>query len=377
MQVRVRSRVAVALVVAALLAAGGAVPAAVADPSYPSWGDVQAAKASQAATQAEVTKINSVLGQLQQAANAAADLAIRRAAQYAQAEADLAAATEKAALLARNAGAATASARSLKTESGALTEQLSRTSGADLTIHLFLDGSRAAGAPDLLYQLGAMASLTARAGDLFAKATQQQNLAASLSADAKSAESARTSLALQAQKALAAAQAAQRAADGALATERTRATVMYAQLASLKRTTAKVEEKYAEGVAAAAALAQQAASQGGANGFAPPLGGVVVDPAGAQAYAQSVLPSYGWGGDQMSCLVRLWNQESGWRADAYNTSSGAYGIPQSLPASKMATAGPDWQTNARTQINWGLSYISRAYGSPCGAWNHEVGYNWY
>jgi hypothetical protein len=152
---------------------------------------------------------------------------------------------------------------------------------------------------------------------------------------------------------------------------------MYAQLASLKRTTAQVEQKYAEGVAARAALAQQQASQGSADSFAPPPGGVVVDPAGAQAYAQSVLPSYGWGGDQMSCLIRLWNQESGWRADAYNTSSGAYGIPQSLPASKMATAGPDWQTNARTQINWGLAYISRAYGSPCGAWNHEMGYNWY
>ena len=373
---RRRSRITVGLVVAALLAVGGAVPA-YADPSYPTWDDVQAAKASQAATQVEVTKINALLGQLQQAANAAADLAIRRTAQYAKAEADLAAATDKATRLAKSAAAASASARTLKTESGALTEQLSRMSGADLTIHLFLDGSRAPGAPDLLYQLGAMASLTARAGDLFTKATQQQNLATSLSADAKSAESARASLAVQAQKALAAAQAAQRAADAALAAQRTHAKVMYAQLASLKRTTAKVEEKYAEGVAARAALAQQAASQGAANGYAPPLGGVVVDPAGAQAYAQSVLSSYGWGGDQMSCLVRLWNQESGWRADAYNTSSGAYGIPQSLPASKMATAGPDWQTNARTQINWGLAYISRAYGSPCGAWSHEVGYNWY
>jgi hypothetical protein len=367
----------VGLLVAALLAVGGAVPAATADTSYPSWDDVQAAKASQAATQAEVTKINGVLGQLQQASAAAADLAIRRAAQYAQAQAALAAATDKATRLAKSAAAAGASARSLKTQSGALTEQLSRIGGADLTIHLFLNGSRAPGAPDLLYQLGAMASLTSRAGDLFTKATQQQNLATSLSGDAKSAEDARASLAAQAQKALAAAQAAQRAADAELATQRARAKVMYAQLASLKRTTAQVEEKYAEGLAAQAALEQQQASSGGADGFAPPLGGVDVDPAGAQAYAQSVLPSYGWGGDQMSCLIRLWNQESGWRADAYNTSSGAYGIPQSLPASKMATAGPDWQTNARTQINWGLNYISRAYGSPCGAWNHEMGYNWY
>jgi hypothetical protein len=376
-QVRGRSRIGVGLLVAALIAVGGGVTAATADTSYPSWGDVQAAKASQAATEAEVTRINAVLGQLQRAAASASDLAIRRAGQYAKAQADLAAATDKATRLASSAAAAGAAARSLKTQSGALTEQLSRISGADLTIHLFLDGTRTAGSPDLLYQLGAMASLTGRAGDLFMKATQQQNLASSLSGDAKSAESARASLAVQAQKALSAAQAAQRAADAELATQRTRATVMYAQLASLKRTTAKVEEKYAEGVAAAAALAQQQASSGSADSFAPPLGGVNVDPAGAQAYAQSALPSYGWGADQMSCLVRLWNQESGWRADAYNTSSGAYGIPQSLPASKMSTAGPDWQTNARTQINWGLSYISRAYGSPCGAWNHEMGYNWY
>ncbi len=377
MQVKGRSRTVVGLVVAALFAVGGAVPAASADPSYPSWGDVQAAQASQAATQAEVTRINTLLVGLQQAAATAADLAIKRAAQYAKAEADLAAATDKATRLAHKAGAADASARSLKIQSGSLTEQLSRISGADLTIHLFLTGTRAPGAPDLLYQLGAMASLTSRAGDLFRKATQQQNLATALSGDAKAAEAARAGLAVQAQKALDAAQGAQRAADAELVTQRTRATVMYAQLASLKRTTAQVEQKYAEGVAAAAALAQQAASQGGANGFAPPLGGVNVDPAGAQAYAQSVLPSFGWGGDQMSCLVRLWNQESGWRADAYNTSSGAYGIPQSLPASKMATAGADWQTNAHTQINWGLAYISRAYGSPCGAWSHEVSNNWY
>ena len=69
------------------------------------------------------------------------------------------------------------------------------------------------------------------------------------------------------------------------------------------------------------------------------------------------LPSYGWGSDQFDCLDLLWTRESGWRADAYNASSGAYGIPQSLPGSKMASAGADWRTNAATQINWGLGYI--------------------
>jgi hypothetical protein len=106
---------------------------------------------------------------------------------------------------------------------------------------------------------------------------------------------------------------------------------------------------------------------------------VAVDPAAAQAYARSVLGSYGWGDDQFGCLVSLWTQESGWRANALNSSSGAYGIPQALPASKLAAAGADWRTNARTQVNWGLAYIKSSYGTPCGAWNHEMSVDphWY
>jgi hypothetical protein len=102
-----------------------------------------------------------------------------------------------------------------------------------------------------------------------------------------------------------------------------------------------------------------------------------VDRAAAKAYAASVLPGYGWGSDQFRCLDLLWTRESGWRANAYNASSGAYGIPQSLPGSKMAAAGADWRTNAATQINWGLSYISGRYGSPCAAWAHSEAVNWY
>ncbi|KJL44942.1 hypothetical protein RR49_00093 [Microbacterium ginsengisoli] len=75
--------------------------------------------------------------------------------------------------------------------------------------------------------------------------------------------------------------------------------------------------------------------------------------------------------------MSLWNRESGWRANALNPSSGAYGIPQALPGSKMATAGADWRTNGNTQINWGLAYISARYGSPCGAWAHSQATGWY
>jgi hypothetical protein len=101
-------------------------------------------------------------------------------------------------------------------------------------------------------------------------------------------------------------------------------------------------------------------------------------PAGAKAYAQDYAASqFGWGADQFSCLVNLWGKESGWNYQAMNASSGATGIPQALPGSKMATAGADWQTSAATQIRWGLDYISRGYGTPCSAWSHSQSVNWY
>lgn len=81
--------------------------------------------------------------------------------------------------------------------------------------------------------------------------------------------------------------------------------------------------------------------------------------------------------DQWSCLDALWQRESNWNPSAMNPSSGAYGIPQSLPGSKMASAGADWRTNPATQIRWGLGYIKGRYGSPCGAWGHSQSVGWY
>lgn len=98
---------------------------------------------------------------------------------------------------------------------------------------------------------------------------------------------------------------------------------------------------------------------------------------GVRGYAISRLPAYGWNAAQWPCLDRLWQRESGWNPRAANPFSSAYGIPQALPGSKMATAGPDWRTNHRTQIAWGLGYIDQRYGSPCGAWSHSQGYGWY
>jgi hypothetical protein len=105
--------------------------------------------------------------------------------------------------------------------------------------------------------------------------------------------------------------------------------------------------------------------------------GPINDPTGAQNFASSKLASFGWGQDQMSCLIQLWNRESDWTTTAENPSSLAYGIAQSLPASKMDSVGTDWRTNYKTQIVWGLGYIQDRYGNPCGAWAHETSIGWY
>ncbi|WP_203234060.1 MULTISPECIES: G5 domain-containing protein [unclassified Actinomyces] len=99
--------------------------------------------------------------------------------------------------------------------------------------------------------------------------------------------------------------------------------------------------------------------------------------ASAQSIAKSMMSSYGWDDSQFSCLVSLWNRESGWNYQAQNPSSGAYGIPQSLPGSKMSSVASDWATNPTTQITWGLGYISERYGSPCSAWAHSESTGWY
>ena len=95
-----------------------------------------------------------------------------------------------------------------------------------------------------------------------------------------------------------------------------------------------------------------------------------------QRIAEAMLGSFGWSSGQFACLDPLWAEESGWNVTAENP-SGAYGIPQALPGAKMASAGPDWQTSAATQIKWGLGYIKDIYGSPCAAWAHEQATGWY
>ncbi|MEV0460510.1 transglycosylase SLT domain-containing protein [Catellatospora methionotrophica] len=98
---------------------------------------------------------------------------------------------------------------------------------------------------------------------------------------------------------------------------------------------------------------------------------------GNQLTACKLLPSFGFAYSQMSPLVKLWNHESGWNHKAENSGSGAYGIPQALPGSKMAKFGDDWKTNPATQIKWGLDYIKNRYDTPAGAWAHFEDVSWY
>lgn len=130
-----------------------------------------------------------------------------------------------------------------------------------------------------------------------------------------------------------------------------------------------VNEKPAP-VPVAAPVASKSASSSAPTAAVP-------DPGSAQAIAAGMVADRGWGDDQFNCLVSLWKKESGWRVNAENSSSGAYGIPQALPGSKMASSGDDWQTNAATQIDWGLGYITGRYGTPCGAWAHSSDVGWY
>ncbi|MCY0932689.1 transglycosylase SLT domain-containing protein [Streptomyces sp. H34-S4] len=114
--------------------------------------------------------------------------------------------------------------------------------------------------------------------------------------------------------------------------------------------------------------ASRSASREGSD-FAPQSSYTVAQ---VKAIAQQMVPA-----GQFQCFSKIINQESTWNYQAVNKSSGAYGLVQALPGSKMATAGADWRTNPATQIEWGLNYMNKRYGGPCGAWSFHQANNWY
>jgi septal ring factor EnvC (AmiA/AmiB activator) len=372
----------VTVLVAAPLTGAAAGPLRTAD--YPSWDDVQAAKQNEASAQAEADRISGLLDELEATAVTLSNEALKRGEEYLLATYNRDAAQTSADDLETRATEAAATAESTKRQVGQIAAQLYKSGGDNGTVNLLLNGDKS---EELLYKLGTMSQLTSQTVGMRDAAEIAANTASSLRAQADAALVERDRLATEAESALEAAEDAQAAADAQVIEEQAHSATLYEQLASLKNTTAAAEQGYREGLAkaaeeaarkaaaeaeAAAAAAAAGADAGGSGSSWVPDSGSVASPAEAKAYASSVLGNYGWGGDQYGCLVTLWNGESGWRVNAYNDDSGAYGIPQSLPANKMSAVAPDWPTSAATQITWGLDYISDRYGSPCNAlsfWN--------
>ncbi|MCD0445217.1 hypothetical protein LO763_16505 [Glycomyces sp. A-F 0318] len=123
--------------------------------------------------------------------------------------------------------------------------------------------------------------------------------------------------------------------------------------------------------------AEESSSGSGDSGPSVEVSADCSEYSGNKAVGCTMTLEAGWDMNEVGCLVNLWDRESGWNETASNPSSGAYGIPQSLPGDKMASHGDDWQTNPATQIAWGLDYIEGRYGSPCGAWSHSESNGWY
>lgn len=388
---------------------------------YPTWGDVQSAKGNAAATQAEVVKINGLLDSLSAESDALGTAAVQAGASYATTKGQLDVVAGQVGVLQAQTSRAEKEASTYQKDVAAAAVQSYKSGGANLGIFntlTALDSTSALQGLDMLAQVGEQAA------GRQVRAKDAQAVAAALAKSRQAAEAEQATLTAASKAALEAAVAAQQAVANQLAARKKQSTTLTAQLASLNNTTAAVEQKYRQGqealaayeaaqeakrkaaeaeaarqaaaaAAAASAAAQQQANQAPAaapgpatadpgNGFIPVAvllpnipGGAVNDPGGAQAYASSRLGAYGWPQSQFQCLVQLWTQESDWLTNATNQSSGAYGIAQALPPGKYSDTGSDWLTNYRTQIDWGLGYINNRYGSPCGAWSHEVSQNWY
>ncbi|MHA7291222.1 aggregation-promoting factor C-terminal-like domain-containing protein [Arthrobacter sp. MDT3-24] len=389
---------------------------------YPSWQDVENAKQSEAGKAAEVTRINGLLGGLQTEAEVLGNAAVTSAAEYAVAEAALQSATSTVDALTAQTARAAAELGQYKKEIGALAAQSYKTGGTNMGFFVALDAVQ----NNSIQGLNIVQIVSDKTAALVNKSAAAERISRALADQEQTARAERERLSGEARTKLDAAQSARQAMSRQIAEQEEHGQELTAQLASLKGTTAAVEGEFRQGQVALAAYetaqaAKRAAAQEQARQQAeaaakaaalaaaqkpapappavpgvpapppvpsptpvpPPVvvpsvpGGAVNDPAGAKNYAAGQLGAYGWGQDQFPCLASLWTKESNWLTTATNPYSGAYGIAQSLPASKYASAGSDWLTSYRTQVNWGLSYIADRYGSPCGAWNHSVANNWY
>jgi hypothetical protein len=390
--------VAAAITALLLVPLGGAAasPIRMDDPPL-SWDDVLAAKANAATQQAAVDDITARLGVLEAKATELTNVWLRLGNEYRIATYNLQVATTTANDLQQRADTSAAAAEKARLQVGAIVAQLYK-AGGDTTMNLLV---KEKDADSLLYRLGTMSQLTDQTTGLRDAAEAASNNAKALKDQAEAALAERDRLEKEAEAKQDAAETAKDDADAQVAANKQTKDTYIAQLATLNDISAQKEKQYDDWQAEEQAREQQIKDQqakddaaangssGGSSGgsdagsqaddHATDNGGSgdsswvpgsdqIASPAQAQNIAANLLGSFGWGGDQMGCLINLWNGESGWRVNAYNPSSGAYGIPQSWPANKMASVADDWPTSAATQITWGLNYIAGAYGSPCNAW---------
>lgn len=373
-------------------------------------------------TQQQIDRINASLDQLEQEAASAGDAAVQAQSSADQAQRDLADSEAALTDLRQRVQTAQAEADAQRQRSGAAVQQLTRGTdglGGEPVVQL-MTSDDVSGA---LWRASALSQVSAQADAQVRFAAQQASELQALQDQQATVEAEHRRLSEQAASDAAQAQQSAQAADQAVADLQQRQGALLQQLADIKRTTAEqeAEERRQRQLAASIAASNEpqttsgAAQSSGSAASSTPAASAPASsapatsrpssspssapsssassssrsstpssssssgdnsPAAAQAYAQSRLNAMGQGG-QFVCLVNLWNRESGWRWNASNRSSGAYGIPQSLPGSKMASAGADWRTNARTQVDWGLSYITGRYGTPCGAWQHSQTSGWY
>ena len=373
-----------------------------------------------AATQQQIDAVLASLDALEATAAERSDQAVSASAARADADSALVEADALADQLSGRAAEAELAEEAAHQQAGQLAAHLARAGRGASTTSVLLGSDHP---DDVLQQLGTLTQLGERWQGVMSDATLASNTLVSLRDQREAARQERERLADEAAARAADARSAQATADDEVAAATTRAAELYAQLAALRQTTPDVERETrraaavtksveAAGAAAANDRGPSAPSVGsGAGAGAPsapapapvapapvapapvapapvapapapapspaptpaPPAGVVNDPAGAKAYAASRIGT----GAEYDCLVQLWNKESGWRTNATNPTSGAYGIPQAWPAKNLASAGLDWQTSYRTQVNWGLSYIASRYKTPCGAWGFWVRNTWY
>ncbi|MFC4148351.1 lytic transglycosylase domain-containing protein [Micromonospora mangrovi] len=174
-----------------------------------------------------------------------------------------------------------------------------------------------------------------------------------------------------------------RQADHRIASAKQRAAEYQARLRAAAAAQ-EAAERAREAEAAAAsrkkertAAEAKAKAEATAKPYAGPIPASCSEYSGNRAIGCALMLQEGFGIDQFPCLDKLWTRESGWNHKAYNAGSGAYGIPQALPGSKMGSVADDWKTNPATQIKWGLGYIEGRYDDPCGAWAHSESSGWY